>query len=145
MSNRLSAIHVLEGFYEEERLYMQAGGPSAGANFDGMASTLAPDVILHQSPDLPWGGDYVGDEGFRQWPVKMSDAFDYLSVRDALFFESGDTIMISCRLVTRSRRHGNVLDYPMTQIVEVKDGKITNFRPFYWNVPHYVAAARESF
>lgn len=102
-------------------------------------------MILHQSPDLPWGGDYVGHEGFRQWSVKMSDAFDYLSVRDALFFGSGDTIMISCRLVTRSRRHGNVLDYPMTQIVEVKDGKITNFRPFYWNVPDYIAAARESF
>ena len=30
---------------------------------------------------------------------------------------------------------------PMTQVVTVKDGKITDFRPFYWNVPAYVAAA----
>ena len=32
----------------------------------------------------------------------------------------------------------------MGQIVTVKAGLITNFRPFYWNVPAYTAATRLS-
>lgn len=60
---------------------MQAGGPHAGASFDGIASTLDPGVVLHKSPDPPWGGDYVGHAGFREWAVKMSDAFDYAEYR----------------------------------------------------------------
>lgn len=140
-TNELTAIQALERFYEEERHYMQAGGPNAGASFDGMASTLDPGVVLHQSPDLPWGGDYVGHAGFREWAVKMSDAFDYLDVREAEFFEKDDKVVILCRVIARSRRHGTQLDYPMTQVVKVRNGKITEFRPFYWNVPDYVAAA----
>jgi ketosteroid isomerase-like protein len=138
-----TAIQVLERFYEAERHYMQAGGPSAGASFDGMAATLDPDVVLHQSPDLPWGGDYVGHAGVRDWSVKMSDAFDYLDVREAEFFEKGDTVVIICRVIMRSRRHGNQLDYPMSQVVTVRDGRIVEFRPFYWNVPEYAAAAAD--
>ena len=136
-----TAIETLKSFYEEERRYMQAGGPSAGASFDGMASTLDPEVRLSQSPDLPWGGEYVGHAGFREWATKMSDAFDYLDVAESEFFEKDDAVVIVCRVIAQSRRHGHRLDYPMLQYVKVRDGRITEFRPFYWNVPDYVAAA----
>ena len=136
-----SAIETLERFYEEERRYMSAGGPGAGASFDGMASTLDPEVRLHQSPDLPWGGDYVGHAGFLEWATKMSDTFDFLDIRDAQFFERDDQVVTVCRLVGRSRRHGHEMDNPMLHVVTVRDGKITEFRPFYWNVPEYVTAA----
>jgi ketosteroid isomerase-like protein len=140
-ATKLTAVEVLERFYKEERLYMQAGGPSAGASFDGMASTLDPEVRLYQSPDLPWGGDYVGHAGFREWAARMSDAFDYLDVLDTEFLEKEDKVVTFCRLITRSRRHGNQLDRPMIHVVKVRNGRITEFRPFYWNVPDYVAAA----
>ena len=53
-------------------------------------------------------------------------------------------MVILCRLVTRSRTTGQTLDLPMAQEVRVKDGRITEFRPFYWNVPAYQAAVEES-
>ena len=34
---------------------MAAGGPTGGASFEATARTLHPDVVLHHSPDLPWG------------------------------------------------------------------------------------------
>ena len=52
-SDHGSGIKLLGQFYEAERRYMQAGGPSAGASFDEMAATLDPNIQLHQSPDLP--------------------------------------------------------------------------------------------
>ena len=136
-----SPIDVLNAFYDAERRYMAAGGAAAGASFDEMAATLDPEVELHQSPDLPWGGEYRGHAGFRDWSLVMSDAFDQLSVEDAQFLVSGDKIVILCRLVTRARRSGKILDAPMAQVVTVRDGRITEFRPFYWHVPDYVMAA----
>ena len=134
-------IDVLNRFYDAERVYMAAGGAAAGASFDGMAATLDPNIELHQSPDLPWGGEYWGHDGFRDWSLKMSDAFDQLSVEDATFLVRGEQIVILCRLVTRSRRTGAVLDAPMAQVVTVRNGKIAEFRPFYWHVPDYIQAA----
>jgi uncharacterized protein len=146
MSNQVadaSPVLVLERFYAEERLYMQAGGPSAGASFDGIATTLSAEVVLHQSPDLPWGRTYHGHAGFRDWATRMSDAFDYLDVRDLAYAESGTNVLVIFQFVVRSRRHQNMVEHPMMQVVSVKGGKIIEFRPFYWNVPDYVSAATD--
>ncbi|WP_410605810.1 nuclear transport factor 2 family protein [Amycolatopsis sp. lyj-90] len=134
-------IEVLEAFYAAERVYMAAGGASAGASFDEMGATLSPDVRLHQSPDLPWGGEWEGYEGFRGWSIEMSRHFDIVDVQNATFLESGDQVVILCDLRTRSRTTGESLTAPMVQVVTVQDGRITEFRPFYWHVPDYAQLA----
>ncbi len=128
---------VLERFFAAERRYMQ----SADASFEEFRATLSDDVVLHQSPDLPWGGDYVGPERYQDWARAMNAVFDQVDMRDPQFFEQGDTVVVFGRLVTRVRATGETMDLPMAQVVTVKEGKITDFRPFYWNVPAYVAAA----
>ena len=132
----VSPRQVLERFFEAERRYMQAGG-----NFDELRATLADDVVLHQSPDLPWGGEYVGPERYEEWARAMSAVFDQVDMREPKFFEQGETVVIVGTLVTRVRSSGEMMALPMAQIVTVKNGEITDFRPFYWNVPAYVAAA----
>ncbi len=134
---RPSPRQVIERFYAAEAVYMNAGGADAGASFAAMAATLDPDVVLHQSPDLPWGGEFRGHAGYEDWARQMSRAFDRLSVEDARFFTDGDTVVITCRLVTRSRGSGETLDLPMAQVVRVRGDRIVEFRPFYWNVPAY--------
>ncbi|MGW6795717.1 nuclear transport factor 2 family protein [Streptomyces chartreusis] len=136
------AIDVLEEFYRAERIYMSAGGAHAGASFDEMGATLDPNVVLHQSPDLPWGGDWVGYEGFKGWSIEMSRHWDIVDVQHPVFFENGDQVVVLCQLVTRSRQTGETLNQPMAQVVTVKNGRITEFRAFYWNVPQYSAACR---
>jgi ketosteroid isomerase-like protein len=146
MSVQSSAIEatpkaVLLRFYEAESRYMKAFEENGIASFDEMRETMAPDVVLHQSPDLPYGGDYLGYEGYEQWAVKMSSIFDKLEVAEREFFEQGEKVIVVCRFITRSRINGSVQDFPMAQVVTVRNGKIVEFRPFYWNVPAYVAAA----
>ena len=135
-------VAVLRRFYEAEAAYMEAGGAAHGASFDAIAATLDPGVALHQSPDLPWGGEFHGHAGYAEWARQMSEAFDRLAVRDEQLFASGSTVVSACRLVTRSRANGRGIDAPMAQVVRVKDGRIAEFRPFYWNVPDYQAAMR---
>ncbi len=135
-----SPVDVIKRFYAAEGAYMAAGGAAGGASFAGMAEVLDPAVVLHQTPDLPWGGDYRGHAGYEAWARKMSEAFDQLAVEDTQMLTAGDTLVILCRLVTRSRKTGQTLDLPMAQVVRVRSGRITEFRPFYWNVPAYQAA-----
>ncbi len=133
-------IEVIGRFYAAEAEYMNAGGAAAGADFAAMAATLDLDVVLHQSPDLPWGGEFHGHTGYEKWARAMSAAFDRLEVKDQAFFVSGDTVVITCRLLTRSRMTGEVLDLPMAQVVRTAGDRIAEFRPFYWNVPAYQAS-----
>ena len=133
-------VAVLKRFYEAEGAYMNAGGETGGASFDALAATLDPNVVLHQSPDLPWGGEFYGHAGYEDWARQMSEAFDQLEVKDRQLFAAENTVVAVCRLVTRSRRNGAVLDAPMAQVVTLKDDRIVAFRPFYWNVPDYRAA-----
>ncbi len=135
-------IKVIKRFYGAEADYMSAGGAAAGANFTAVAATLAPDVVLHQSPDLPWGGDFHGHAGYEDWARQMSAAFDQLEVADRRFLVEGDTVVITCRLVTRARLSGETLDLPMAQVVRVRGAHIVEFRPFYWNVPAYRKTVR---
>ena len=130
-------LAAIKRFYEAEGAYMNASDPASGASFDALASTLDEDVVLHQSPDLPWGGEFYGHAGYEDWAKRMSRAFDSLVVEDARFFVDGDTAIVSCRLVTRSRATGTTLDEPMAQVIRVVGDKIIEFRPFYWNVPAY--------
>ena len=131
MASQPSPCDVIERFYAAEAAYMNAGGADAGASFAGLAATLGPDVVLHQSPDLPWGGTFHGHAGYEDWARQMSRAFDQLEVKDARFFEDGDTVVITCRLVTRSRASSETLDLPMAQVVRVRGDRIAEFRPFY--------------
>ena len=139
-----SAGDVIQRFYAAEAVYMNAGGANAGTSFADMAATLDPDVVLHQSPDLPWGGEFHGHAGYEDWARQMSRAFDQLAVEDTLLFTEGDTVVITCRLATRSRASGETLDLPMTQVVRVSNGRIVEFRPFYWNVPAYRETVRST-
>ena len=132
---------VLLRFYEAEANYMKAYEENGTAIFDELRKTLAFDVALHQSPDLPFGGEYVGHEGYERWAVAMGSIFDRLEVTEREFFEHGEKVIVVCRFITRSRINGSVQDSPMAQVVTVRAGKIVDFRPFYWNVPAYVAAA----
>ncbi len=134
-----TARRVLERFFEAERRYMQGAGSASFAEF---TATLSDEVVLHQSPDLPWGGEYVGPKRYEEWARAMNAVFDQVDMREPQFFEQGDTVVIVGQLVTRIRATGEIMKLPMTQVVTVKGGKITDFRPFYWNVPAYVAAAQ---
>lgn len=132
---------VLLRFYDAERRYMTAGGKAGGASFDEFASTMDPNMVLHQTSDLPWGGEYVGVERYADWAAQMSSVFESVDVQDAEFQVMGDKVIVCCNLTTTARQTKETMTRPMVQVVTVKHGKITDFRLFYWCVPDYVAAA----
>ncbi len=131
---------TVEEFYRAERVFMQAGGVEADASFDAMAALIAPNAVLSQSPDLPWGGEYRGHDGWLAFFTRFIVHFESLEVSDPAVVELDGRVMTAATLRTRSRGTGAELVHPMMQDITVEAGRIATLRPFYWNVPDYVRA-----
>ncbi len=63
---------------------MQTKASGKEATFENIAATLDPSVFLHQSPDLPFGGEYVGHEQHEQWAITRTSIFENSSGRAAV-------------------------------------------------------------
>lgn len=129
---------ILNRFYAAEAIYMAT--PDATRDPTDMLSTLSPNLNCVQSPDLPWGGDYVGHADFSRWGEIMKSYFDSLEVLEPRFFESddpnGDEVLVYLKLRLVVKGSGEVVESPMTQVVTVdrEKGVVLEIRPFYWNV-----------
>lgn len=55
-----------------------------------MLATLSPNLKVYQSPDLPWGGEYVGHDGFAAWGAIMTSYFSSLEVLEPRMFERAE-------------------------------------------------------
>ena len=111
MTTTTDALHVLRGMYAAEARYLAAGGPGR-AGFESLAPFFAPDAVLHQAGTLPYGGVRRGHEGMERFFVAMHATW--------ASFE--------------------MLEQEFVQTVRVRDGRITEVRPFYWDTAAIGAA-----
>ena len=63
-----SGVEALKRFYKAESEYMQSGGK----DFDPVAATLHPQIVMVQADSLPFGGQWHGRDGFDRW-MRASD------------------------------------------------------------------------
>lgn len=110
--------------------------PPSKADSSSLAETLAPEVKLVQSPDLPYGGVYEGVEGFLDWARQMNELFSGVDVQDPEVLEGEDKAVVLSTAYFTVRRTGEILKRPLVQIIKVdrKRGVITEMKPFYWDV-----------
>jgi ketosteroid isomerase-like protein len=129
---RTDAISVLKGMYAAETEYLAAGGPGS-ATFASLTPFFAPDVELHQADALPYGGVWRGHEGLEQFFLAMSRAWDVFEMVDQEFLASTSPLVVLTHVRARARTTGKELRFPILQTITVKDGRITEVRPFYWD------------
>jgi len=139
-----TALEILNRFYAAEQLY--TASPPSERDFSGMAAHLAPDAKLYQSPDLPFGGVFVGHEGYQQWAKAFAPYFDKLAPQDFAVFDEkggdGGRIVLSTTVLMKVKKTGKQIRQLMVQVVEVDRERelITEMRPLYWDVAAFNAA-----
>lgn len=123
-------IDVLNEFFEAEAAYLAAGGPG-NADFAPMAGCLDPEVVMYQAASLPYGGEWRGPAGIEAFMAAMSQAWASLEFLEHRFVVDGDSVVAYNRGILRARATGRSLETAVMQIMTVRDGLITEFRPFY--------------
>jgi ketosteroid isomerase-like protein len=132
--NIRTAEDILTRFYAAERRYMAS--PAEKRDFADLEETLSPGVLVHQSPDMPYGGEYQGHDGFLKWSEAMATCFDRMEVSERQVLHNGNEVVVTSTLRMRVRKSGEEVLGPLIQWIKVdRDaGTIKEIRPFYWNV-----------
>jgi ketosteroid isomerase-like protein len=128
------ALAVMEQFYAAEAAYVAAGG-AGKASFDGLAGCLDPDVVLYQAPGLPFSGTgaWRGHDGIQRFLAVFSQTWQSMELLEAKPLVQGDTVVMLLRVRLCARATGRELDTLIVQVNTVRNGRVTEFRPFYWD------------
>ncbi|MET9323007.1 nuclear transport factor 2 family protein [Streptomyces sp. NPDC003038] len=140
-TTQTSASEVLTRFYAAESAYVAAGGPGR-APFGELAACLDPEVVLHQAPGLPYAGDWRGPDGIERFMAVMGEVWQSVEFLDQRRIIDGQDVVVTSRVRFVARASGRALDTTIVQLMTVRDGRIREIRPFYWD-PAAVSAVLE--
>lgn len=132
-------LAVLRRFFAAEAAYVAAGGRGK-ASFADLAACLDPDVVMYQSPGLPYGGPRYGPEGIEDFMAAMGEAWRDMEFLEQRFAIDGERAAILNHGLLTARATGRVLDTWVMQMITIRDGLITEIRPFYWDTKAVDAA-----
>jgi ketosteroid isomerase-like protein len=130
---------VLEGMYAAEATYLAAGGPGQ-ASFDLLVPFFHTDVRLHQADALPYGGTWCGHDGMERFFLAMAQTWASFVMVDQEFLVDDGPAVIRTQVDATARATGRSLSFPIQQTVAVRDGRIIEVRPFYWDTAAIAAA-----
>ena len=130
-----SSTEILAHFYKAESAYLAAGGD----DFSPIAATLDPECVLYQPVSLPYGGEWRGPSGFEAWMKAFSAQWTSLEVRGAELYPSGDVVVSRSHVYAVSRVSGRQLDWPLLQFFRLRDRRILELRPVYWDTAALLA------
>ncbi|MEU9713875.1 nuclear transport factor 2 family protein [Streptomyces sp. NPDC047976] len=138
-SSMTDSVAVLTAMYRAEAEYLAAGGPGE-APFALLAPYFAPDVVLHQAEALPYGGTWRGHAGLERFFLAMSRTWESFDMAEQEFLATGETAVVLTRVRARPRTGSPELAFPILQTITVRDGRITEVHPFYWDTAAIAAA-----
>lgn len=113
---------VVQQFYHE----------LANSNTPGAMDLLADDFRLIQADSLPFGGEYVGRSGITEFFGKFFAFWKSFQSADVTYFAEDDKV-VATSTATGTTHDGKVFIMPMVQVYTLRDGKMIETRPFYFD------------
>lgn len=140
----VDAWAVMERFYAAEAAYVAAGG-FGKASYTHVAAYLDPEVVLHQAPGLPFtgAGTWRGHDGMERFLARFSEVWESMEFVEQEHWGDGDTVVVRNRVRFRARSTGQEIDTLIMQQITVRDGRMLECRPFYWDPQAIADACRQ--
>lgn len=130
------AFATLMAFYEAETQYLA----SNGKDFSPIAKTLDAECVIRQPASLPYGGIWRGHAGFEAWMKAFGEQWSSLDVVAPTFYAIGENIFSRSHVRAIAKRSGVAVDWPLLQHFVIRNGKILELNPFYWDTALVVRA-----
>jgi uncharacterized protein len=132
------ALQALMRFYEAEARYSAV---ASAENRAALLNTLHRDVVLHQPPSLPYGGEWHGREAFGQWLDAFVQTWAEVTPTDSVFYTCGDDVVISTvTMRARARDSGVAIAMPICQVIRFVDNTPIEWRNFAWDTAQMLEA-----
>ncbi|QSB26426.1 nuclear transport factor 2 family protein [Flavobacterium sp. CLA17] len=108
-------------------------------DFTAMATLIEQGAIYNQAEGLPYGGTYTGFEEWTKMYAKSAEFFEMQIEKEPVYFSdaSKNEIIIYCTLKCKSKKSGKTLSMPISEHFDLKNGKITGIRSFYFDTKQF--------
>ncbi len=101
----------------------------AARDVAGVFGLFAETIEIVQTPELPWGGHFVGHAGARQFFAILAEHTEALP-RPERFIEAGNEVAVVGRLVGKARKTGKQIDLDIVHVWTLEAGKIVRFAAY---------------
>lgn len=101
--------------------------------WDVVRPYVSDDLVMHVPQGLPFGGDYRGWDGYLNMFKQFAVYFTDLKSFEAKFAAMDDKVIVMAGLAGRVKKTGKPISIPITAIWQVKDGKVVDIVPFYYD------------
>jgi uncharacterized protein len=94
-----------------------------------LLSITDPEIVISQTGELPWGGNYQGIDGLKKFLAALSEHTDS-SVTVNETFEAGEEVIVIGRSAGRTRAFEIPFDVRVVHVWTLWKEKIVRFQPF---------------
>jgi uncharacterized protein len=101
--------------------------------WDIVRQYVSDDLVMHVPPGLPFGRDYCGWDGYLQVFKELGAFFVDLKSSETELASVADKVIVMASLSGRVRSSGKPISFPITAIWQLKDGKVIDIVPFYYD------------
>ena len=100
---------------------------------EALKATLHPDVRLFEAESLPYGGTAEGPDEFARIVNLVFNTWEGIELTFDEFIGDGDTVMVMLEMKGKGKSTGKHFTCPIAELFHMKDGKILDVRPFYFD------------
>lgn len=108
-------------------------------DFDTMAKLIEEGAVYNQATGLPYGGTYVGFAEWTKMFAKSTEFFDLQIEKEPTYFSdaSKNEVIIYFTINCKAKKSGKNLSVPISEHFDLKNGKITAIRAFYYDTKQF--------
>ncbi len=100
-------------------------------------------IALHVPASLPFGGEYRGWQGYMDVLKAIGGFFTEIkAVAPREFATVGDKVIVVGKLSCRIAGNGKPITFPLTDVWELRDGKVVEITAFYYDTKAIADLAR---
>jgi uncharacterized protein len=102
-------------------------------NLAQAATYFDPEICIYEPAHLPYGGIYVGHDGFYDLFQQLNQTFDRLIIPPSAIVDAGCAVIAMTTLQGQTRGTNIPVNMPLNEVFVVRNDKVTEVRPFYWD------------
>lgn len=104
-------------------------------DFTAMAHLIEEGAVYNQAEGLPYGGKFTGFNEWVKMYAKSAEFFDLEIEKEPVYFSDAtkNEVIIYFTIKAKAKKSGKTLSVPISEHFDLKNGKITAIRPFYFD------------
>ena len=106
---------------------------AVAGDFEALKQYLHPEVRVNEAESLPYGGVYVGIDQMVALNARVFSFWTDFSITVKHVFGEGEWVTALTEMQGKARTTGLAFKMPLSEVFRVKDGKIVEITPYYFD------------